>query len=250
MKNDLYEKLLQDFFWQEERSRGRILLERKQALIERNPLYQKCLHAKQPEIENLKCQIEKKWDVEIIEVKPLKLAILGKREPIKAGMTDRKLFLEFDLGLLNKTTNTEKFVKEYVWLYIKKHLGEALPKDEVSLLYNCRKNTFDNHLKWYDLHCNKNLGFRVIALIEQGKLTLDKIKNNTVKWGKPVKGEDKIEKGIKFIYKAIRGSNYSQKKIKSIIESYNCPTHKNNCPASCKYYKNWFDDFNRKMPSS
>lgn len=121
-----------------------------------------------------------------------------------------------------------------------------------------REATFNNYLRWYDIHTTEKLSFRLIANIEKNRKNnpqcaeeiLEKLKSNKIRWGISIKGEDAVEKGVKIIYKAIHRTDYSQKKIEPLIENYNCPKHKSGCPTSCKYYKNWLGRFNRLMPSN
>lgn len=160
---------------------------------------------------------------------------------------------------LNKSD--AKKIKRFLWEIIETRLQKGADKKphfespDCAFLYRLRKeDTFQKYLKWYDIHTKEKLSFRLIAHIEkQGKQKgaelLETLKSKKVRWGSPIKGEDKIEKGVKLIYKAIHRTDYSRKKIEPVIEGYNCPTHqKNNCPASCNYHKEWSGRFNRLNP--
>ena len=183
-------------------------------------------------------------------------------EPLGQSLHGKRIALVIDTSYLNK--NDARKIKKLLWKTIEPYLEKGVSKaprwehPECAFLYSLRReDTFQNYLRWYDIHTKEKLSFRLIAHIDKihktdpGKASeiLEKLKSQKIRWGNPIKGEDKIEKGVKLIYKAIHGKKYSQKKIKPLIEEYNCPQHRSDCPASCKYYKDWLGRFNRLMPS-
>ena len=178
---------------------------------------------------------------------------------------DEKIFFGIDLKLIK--LNDSKYIKKTVWNYIERYIKKRNQEGKGTRIYNepqgllplyrCKDKTFNNYLKWYDIHTKEKLSFRIIAHIEKirknnpqrAEEILKKLKSEKIRWGIPVKGEDAVEKGVKLIYKVIHRTDYSQKKIEPLIDTYNCPKHESGCPASCKYYKNWLGRFNRLMPS-
>jgi hypothetical protein len=65
--------------------------------------------------------------------------------------------------------------------------------------------------------------------------------------GRPLKGEDRVEKGVKLIWAAIHREPYTRKKAKPIMEDWNCPTHGKTYNDQCQYCKaiyNQFDHIN------
>jgi len=160
-----------------------------------------------------------------------------------------------DNNLLNSIW---KIIEERLEEKPKPRMGRE-PSDEypeLAFLYSLSERIFKNYLEWYDIHIQERLSFKLIARYDQVKKTnpqgaheqLEKFKAKKVVWGKPIRGEDKIEKGIKLIYSAIHRAAYSRKAIASnepIIEQYNCSTHGVSCPISCKNYKEWLGKFNR-----
>lgn len=179
------------------------------------------------------------------------------------GIRERYIPLVINIDRINK--NDAKKVKRLLWKIIESNLQKGKTKKplgeypECAFLYHIRKeDTFQRYLKWYDLHTKEKLGFRLIAFIDNTSKTdpqrasklLEKLKSEKYRCGEPKEGEDKIEKGVKLIYKAIHRDNYSRKTIEPLFEEYNCSTHGKNCPASCRYYKGWVGRFNRLMPTS
>jgi hypothetical protein len=189
---------------------------------------------------------------------------LGKSKklpnPQRMLPTDDKLLIEIDLNLCDKGEDA-KFLKKEVASLIdvcleqrkwegRKPVVTGEP-DELSFLYHCKDKTFQNYLRWYDIHTNEKISFRLIAAMEKSKSAsqfLERIKKRKFKWGIPVKGEDNVQKGVKLVYKAIYRTEYSPKKIRPMIEEYNCPKHGMACPPGCKYGKDWSDTFDCLMP--
>jgi len=149
--------------------------------------------------------------------------------------------------------------------YAKKR-GVQIPEENLALyqqrylksICEMKKETFKEYLKWYDIHTKEKLSFRLIAHIDKISKTnpskaseiLEKLKSKKIRWGNPVRGEDKIEKGVKLTYEAIHRKKYLKKQIEPLTEEYNCPQHKKDCPTSCNYRKDWLGKFNRLMPAS
>lgn len=166
-------------------------------------------------------------------------------------------------GLSN---NSRKEITKQVWDIvsetIKKQKLQTLKKwhtipqinepTELGFIYHTGEHTFNNYLRWYDIHTQEKLSFRILAHYEKQKNKdnfLETVRCKKIKWGISVKGEDKIEKGIKLVYEAIHRKPYKQKNIEPISEEYKCPSHADKeCPDSCKYLKEWADRFNRLNP--
>jgi hypothetical protein len=139
-----------------------------------------------------------------------------------------------------------------------KERKKEIPREpkELNFLYHCHQDKFDNYVRWYDLHTQEKLGFRPIAAWDNTQKTnpkraeqvLQQLINCKAKCYGHIKGEDKVEKGIKLIYKAIHRDNYSAKAIEPVMKEYNCPHHGINCLTSCTYYQKWFGRFNRLNP--
>lgn len=168
------------------------------------------------------------------------------------GKRERWIPIVINIDRINND-NTKK-VRTLIWKIIKSNLqkgGTRKPPgeyQECAFLYSIRREeTFQNYLRWYDLHTKEKLGFRLIALIDSRKVK--RLSENKISWGKPAEGEDKVEKGIKCIFEAIHRVKYTKEKIGPIVEEYNCPEHSRNCPTSCKYYEDWNSRFNCLMPS-
>ena len=173
--------------------------------------------------------------------------------------SEGNITIQIGLNLIN--TNDAKKVKNAVWDIVKEHLRgrkREIPPEpkELNFLYRCRQSTFDNYVRWYDIHTQEKLSFRLIAVVEdtlkknpqKAEQSLERLKHSKVKWGTPIRGEDRIEKGVKVIYKAIHRDKYSPKTIEPVIEEYNCPHHEKSCSPSCSYYQKWIDRFNRLNP--
>lgn len=178
------------------------------------------------------------------------------------------LYIDINCSVLDK--NDAKYVKSAVWELVrllieskqvsvkgqeKNRIPTSPPDDppELAPFYHMREDVFRNYLRWYDIHTKEKLGFRLMAVVESirqknisgAEELLKRFIHARVKWGSPVKGEDRIEKGVKLIHEAIHRKPYAQKEIESIIEEYNCPQHGNNCKPTCIYYKAWLGRFNR-----
>jgi len=193
---------------------------------------------------------------------------------------DDKLIIEIDLNLVDQGEDV-KFLKTNVLGLINNCIEQRKQEgrkpvlvdepEELQFLYHCRDKTFQNYLRWYDLHmdsdCNETKGFsfRAIAfcnyvlknqpeLYEETKIEMTQrtkeVRSNkgkrTLKGfvGCPIKGEDAVEKGVKLIYKAIYRKPYPSKKTKQ--KEYNCPTHGISCPVDCYYKNDFMKDFNRR----
>lgn len=182
-------------------------------------------------------------------------------KPVKPG----ELLLVINPSLLDN--QDAKWVKKTLWEMIREHLSQKAEKqnnrETFSFLYNCKEKTFQNYIRWYDIHMQEHIGFRLIAFIEKqskgnpqkAKELLEKIKKMPQKpqVGRPVpeknkvvvNGEDKVEKGVKLVFEAIFRTRYLRKKTEPIIEEYDCPQHGNSCPESCDYYQKFLMTFNR-----
>lgn len=174
--------------------------------------------------------------------------------------TDDKLLIEIDLNLMDRGEDL-KFLKKNVLSLIARCLEQRKQEgrkptiigepEKRSLLYHFKDKTFQNYLRWYDLHTQEKLSFRLIAAMGRSKEPsqfLEKIKQEKFKWGIPVKEEANVQKGVKYVYEAIHKTKYSPKEIEPIIEQYNCPKHGTECPLGCKYSKRWYAMFDRLMP--
>lgn len=185
--------------------------------------------------------------------------------PVKEG----SIFIQINPSLL--TLNDAKKVKTHVWNIVEREILKRKNKEkssrkwnplappnepkEIAFIYATGEKTFRKYLKWYDIRTNEKLSFRVIAHIDKSNNSdelLEKFRCKKIKWGIPVCGEDKVEKGFKLIYEAIHRKKYKHGSNETIeIDEYRCPTHLIvECPASCKYYKKWLGRFNRLMPTA
>ena len=112
-------------------------------------------------------------------------------------------------------------------------------------------------MRWYDLHTQEKLGFRAIAAWQNTQETnpkratqvMEQLIQHKAKCHGSIQSEDRIEKGVKTIYKAIHRVKYSRKDMEPIIEEYNCPHHGTGCPSSCTYYQKWLGRFDRFKPA-
>ncbi len=177
------------------------------------------------------------------------------------------LTIQVDLDCI--TLNDSAFMRKAMWEIIKRNLMERrnakrpvakrskgiILNDhaELDFVYTSKDDIFKNYLRWYDMHIREKLSFRLIALYEKTKpeqqsFLLECIKTQKSRYGISIKGEDKIEKGIRLIYKAIHRANYSRNAVTPTLEVYDCPKHGNQCPVSCTYYKEWLARFNRLTP--
>jgi hypothetical protein len=92
-------------------------------------------------------------------------------------------------------------------------------REECKFLYGLRdEETFKNYLRWYDLHIRDWIPLRLIAhgekLGPENKEAFDnRIRQKKVKWGKAESGEDRVQKGVQAIYKAIHGITNKKKKV-------------------------------------
>jgi hypothetical protein len=196
---------------------------------------------------------------------PSKAELIISKHGVELFPIDEKLLIEIDLNLID--LNDARYVKKDIWEYIERCIKKRKQEGKRTIifhepaellpLYHIREATFNNYLRWYDIHTTERFTFRLIALIEKirknnpqrAEEILEKLKSKKIRWGNSIKGEDAVEKGIKLIYKAIHRTDYSQKKIEPLIEEYICPKHESDCPVSCTYHKTWLGRFNRLMPS-
>jgi hypothetical protein len=177
---------------------------------------------------------------------------------------------------LNKTD--AKKTKRQLWSVIEAHLQKEkripyLEDPACRTLYRFRKGEiFQNYLRWYDLHTweKPRLGFRLIAFLEEkhkdGMESYDDWLQalRTTKWkvSRPVKGEDRVEKGVKRMWAAIHREPYTQKKVAPLMEEWSCPVHGRNVQTgstnhpgqmrrdgslriTCPHCKALYDRFNR-----
>lgn len=191
-----------------------------------------------------------------IAVDPLVRRINGDRLS-----SDDKLYVEIDLNLIdnNDRKRIKKLIDEAVDRCLKARKLEGRPKrimDEPEglwFIYDCKEDTFQNYLRWYDIHTQERLGFRLIAFLEKYRSNLEtyeewlkKLSTTTWKVGKDcAKGEDRIEKGVKLIWTAIHRKPYSSKKVKPVMEDWTCPVHGKEYDATCKHCKGLSDRFDR-----
>lgn len=185
------------------------------------------------------------------------------------------LYIDIDCSVLDK--KDAKYVKNAIWELVTSHLESRLPTSakgretgkrkpaspsgdppELAAIYHMREDVFRKYLKWYDIHKKERLTFRLMAVVEnirkenasEAERCLNTFIHKKVRWGSPVKGEDRIEKAVQQIYSAIHRTPYTQQAIEPAIDRYNCPEHGNECPTSCTYYKEWLGRFNRLNPTS
>ena len=220
------------------------------------------------------------------ELKPLIVNNKFRAEPIVGFLfpcesvipaSPNLLTVQINLDVINQ--NDADFVKKNVWGITKKYLNrkrnkQKLPSGEIgelTKLYSIiKEDTFNKYLRWYDYHLQHRIGFRLIAFIEnQIRGDSDKAKSLIEKIIKKPKkpqvgnynprtkkvevlGEDKIEKAVKLIYKAIYREDYSKKKIEPFIEldNRNCPIHRNidSCPLNCQHLQDWYNKANKILP--
>ena len=178
---------------------------------------------------------------------------------------DDHFYLDIDLSIINARKDKSKVLKE-TWNIIskkvkkrdkgirKKGWSPPYPKGDdpaLAFIYHTSDKKFSDYLRWYDLRMDKKLSYRLLALIEKypGKASeiFEQLKNKKVKWGIPIKGEDKIEKGIKQIYEAIHRKKFALQSVPTQIEEHSCSVHNNDCPASCINLKQWMKRFNEIM---
>lgn len=175
------------------------------------------------------------------------------------------VYLDVDLSTLDM--HDEKRVKSEMWQIVKTSLllrqkalegmKQAQPQDdppELGFVYHIREPVFENYLRWYDLHIKEYLGFRLIAFLEnvrkENLLTYDEWleKLRSMKWkvGRPIRGEDRVEKAVKIIWEAIHKSSYT--KPEAIMDEWSCPTHGNDYHDECKSCRALSDKFNKIYP--
>jgi len=193
--------------------------------------------------------------------------------------SEDRLFIAIDLNMID--SNDARLVKKTVWNITKRYLAKRKregkekrlldePK-ELLFIYHCREQTFQDHLRWYNLHIGTDyekpngFSFRAIAFCEKERDnypelyedTKEKIRNTTkvvrstrgekvIKnyVGEPVEKESGVGKAVKRIYSAIHRKPYPSKKTKQ--KEYNCPTHGVKCTADCPYLKSFRKDFNKR----
>jgi hypothetical protein len=295
-----------------------VFTDRKKALMGRDPLVKDLLDKlasynprkdkpSKKEIDELKQDIEKKWNVGVVitgaaqphiyglditkesnfPLAPVKIRFPDKEETMEPLLIFNRtqgyiveslplypfkyftpiepsggaINVEINLNLIDQ--NDAKAVKDAVWEIVKKQLKgrkKEIPREpkELKFLYHCHQDKFDNYVRWYDLHIQEKLGFRSIAAWDNTQKTnpkraeqvLEQLIHHKAQCHGHIPGEDKIEKGVKKIYRAINRKNYSRKAIEPLFEKYNCPHHpRGNCSPSCTYYQDWFDRFNRLNPT-
>lgn len=257
-------------------------------LFEDNPHLKQGFHVLEfpPKMREIYTQIDKKWNVPLLEIAQFGAGIDSTRKilpriselrpsrwkPIDDAVTHLKkqesehLYLDIDLTTLDM--NDARAVKRQVWQMVQQRIQKKRTENpsskrtrqshykndrpELAFVYHIKEVTFQKYLRWYTIHQNEKLSFRLIAHIERVKKTsvasadelLERLRSKRIKWGNPVKGEDAVEKGVKLIHRAIHGTDFYTKD-EEIIEKYNCPTHGNLCPPNCKYYRDWRNVFNR-----
>jgi hypothetical protein len=191
-------------------------------------------------------------------------------------MSEKWIPILVNVSRLNKSD--ARTIKQQIWAVINNNLGKGgtkKPHDEFkecTFLYHLRgEKTFQNYLRWYDLNVGSNdqapngYSFRAIALLnnvwhkdpefyEDAKKQIanrtkivrstrgERVLKGVV--GKPIKGEDMVEKAVKLIYNAIHRRPYPSKKSKQ--KKYNCPAHGVSCPKHCSYLKTFMKDFDRR----
>jgi hypothetical protein len=314
-----------------------LFTERKKALMNRDPLVKDLMEKlmsydpkkdKPPkeQMEQLKQQIEQKWNVGIVvtwaaqpyvyggfevnkespelplspvrtnlphdgevRIEPLLIFNRTKGYPVSSlpkhpfeyhlpiNPSDNIITIQVNLDLIDQ--NDASLVKNAVWEIVKKQLParkgkKEIPREprELNSLYDYRQKTFDNYVRWYDLHIGTDydkpngFSFRAIAYGEDElrehpesyEDTMKEVANRTkvvrsvrgervLKGviGEPVRGEDTVGKGVVAIYKAIHRKPYPSKKTK--LKEYNCPTHGVSCPTmECPYAKNFMKRFNKR----
>jgi len=183
-----------------------------------------------------------------------------------AEITLGTLNLSVNLNMLDR--NDAKDVKQAVWSIIEKYLPKRkggdhiVDKPELSFIYDINEKTFSNYVRWYDLHVNECLGFRVIACLEENAqkgiadmpALIDKLKKKRIPVGtkNSFQGEDRIEKGVKLIYHAIHRKKYPSRKDRheTFLNAYDCPDHvAMQCPVSCQYFRKWQERFDTILPA-
>ena len=182
--------------------------------------------------------------------------VAGDRFP-----SDDKLFIMIDLNLVD--LNDARLVKQTVWSITKEYLAKRKkegkkkrildePK-ELLFIYDCREQTFQNYLRWYDIHTREKLGFRLIAFLNEickgdnikYEKWLEGLRSKKWKVGRSIKGEDSVGKGVKVIWAAIHRESYNREKAGPVIEEWNCPVHGNGYSPTCKDCKALHELFNR-----
>ena len=186
-----------------------------------------------------------------------------------------ELVLHVNLSILDNAD--ARTIKSALWNIIKEYIpknksvSKTVDIPEISFIYDIRQNTFENYIRWYDLHMEKYnqrsecFSFRSIAFCEyvlrknpeQYEETKRRVADRTkvVKStggervykgviGDNIKGEDAVEKGVKVIYNAIHREPYPSKKTN--LKEYNCPTHGLSCPTKeCAYLQLFMKNFNK-----
>lgn len=178
--------------------------------------------------------------------------------------------LGIDIGGITKKDESQ--LKAEIWKIIESKITERKGKvkgqrksipavrdpEELGFLSAMKDETFEDYLKWYDLHMGgdyvtpKGLHFRTIALhdyidrehpdkAEEAKRKIATERKGVI--GQPVKGEDKVEKGVKLIYQAIYRKEYPSKKR---MELFNCPQHGKNCSINCMHLNKWYKEFDKR----
>lgn len=187
------------------------------------------------------------------------------------------LYLDIDLSTLDMAD--ARRIKVEVWEFLKPRIQERKrdvrrqkgwnppvqkgDPPELAWVYQTKENTFYKYLRWYDIHRQEKLGFRIIAFMEaQGKhdparieKVLEQVKNmpRIPQVGTPVpgknkvtvRGEDAVEKGVKRIHLTIHRTPYNRTDSMRVFEQYDCPKHGKGCPKDCQYLSEWHNRFNR-----
>lgn len=174
------------------------------------------------------------------------------------------IYLDVDLSTLD--AHDEKIVKNEVWRIVQARLFQkrktlkgtkpARPQDdppELGFVYHIKEPVFRNYLRWYDIHIQEKVSFRLMAKIESFRKEnveaydewLDRARTARIKIGCTIKGEDRVEKGVKLLWAAIHREPYSSGKVEPVVEEWSCPQHGKNYDGNCRYCKSLYDRFDR-----
>ena len=174
--------------------------------------------------------------------------------------TEGQNWLPFIVNTSRLNKSDAKTIKKQIWSAIETNLQKgALKKpwkenEECFFLYSIRQEkTFQNYLRWYDIHTREKISFRLIAKIEEmrnenidnAERFLEKVRNMRIKVGHPIKQEDRIARGVKLIWSAIHRESYTSTKVEPVIEEWNCPEHGKRYSAKCEHCKGLMDRFDR-----
>jgi len=162
--------------------------------------------------------------------------------------------------LVNTTrlnANDAKWIKKEVWKIISNRLKKTSSKKpydeykECAFLYSLRReDTFQNYLRWYDIHFEERLTLRAIAEIHHlsKKSTRNAealleifLQKSKVKVRRPIKEESAVLKGVRTIYQAISREPYRKHIQKDFDDKYERPKGVD----ESKYREQWLARFNR-----